>query len=113
MPSLREAAVAGQFYPGSAQELEATVRHFLASAEKKPGAPIPTALIAPHAGSVSPGAGAAPAYAPIDPPPPVIPHRPRRRQSRRSRTGAAIRAPGSITGDTGIGGPAKIRRPAR
>ena len=29
MPSLREAAVAGQFYPGSAAELEATVRQFL------------------------------------------------------------------------------------
>ena len=68
MPSLREAAVAGQFYPGSTAELEATVRQFLDGAgppdvEKTAGAPVPKALIAPHAGYVYSGAVAAAAGA--------------------------------------------------
>ncbi len=72
MPSLREAAVAGQFYPGSAAELEATVRHFLdgagpANVEKTAGAPVPKAIIAPHAGYVYSGAVAASAYARLEP----------------------------------------------
>jgi AmmeMemoRadiSam system protein B/AmmeMemoRadiSam system protein A len=67
MPSVREAAVAGQFYPGSASELEATVRHFLADAEKKAGAAVPKAVIAPHAGYVYSGAVAASVYALLQP----------------------------------------------
>ncbi len=77
MPSLREAAVAGQFYPGSAAELEATVRHFLdgagpANVEKTAGAPVPKAIIAPHAGYVYSGAVAASAYARLEPAASVI-----------------------------------------
>ena len=77
MPSVRETAVAGQFYPGSAAELEATVRHFLAGAgpakgEKTAAAPVPKALIAPHAGYVYSGAVAASAYARLEPAAAVI-----------------------------------------
>lgn len=77
MPSVREAAVAGQFYPGSAAELEATVRQFLdgagpADTEKTAGAPVPKALIAPHAGYVYSGAVAASAYARLKPAASVI-----------------------------------------
>ena len=77
MPSLREAAVAGQFYPGSTAELEATVRQFLDGAgppdvEKTAGAPVPKALIAPHAGYVYSGAVAASAYALLRPAASVI-----------------------------------------
>ncbi len=77
MPSLREAAVAGQFYPGSAAELEATVRHFLdgagpAGTEKTAGASVPKAVIAPHAGYVYSGAVAASAYALLRPAAAVI-----------------------------------------
>jgi len=77
MPSIREAAVAGQFYPGSAAELEATVRHFLdgagpADVEKTAAAPVPKALIAPHAGYVYSGAVAASAYALLRPAASVI-----------------------------------------
>jgi len=77
MHSLREAAVAGQFYPGSAAELEATVRQFLDGAgppdvEKTAGAPVPKALIAPHAGYVYSGAVAASAYALLRPAASVI-----------------------------------------
>ncbi len=77
MPSVREAAVAGQFYPGSAAELEATVRQFLdgaggADSEKTAGAPVPKAIIAPHAGYVYSGAVAASAYARLEPAASVI-----------------------------------------
>ena len=71
MPLLREAAVAGQFYPGSAAELEATVRQFLDGAEKT-AAPVPKAIIAPHAGYVYSGAVAASAYALLEPAASVI-----------------------------------------
>ena len=77
MPSVREAAVAGQFYPGSADELEATVRQFLdgaggADSEKTAGAPVPKAIIAPHAGYVYSGAVAASAYSRLEPAASVI-----------------------------------------
>ena len=71
---VREAAVAGQFYPGSADELDATVRNFLNDADAgndpaSQGVPqgIPKALIAPHAGYVYSGAVAAAAYARLKP----------------------------------------------
>jgi len=67
---VREAAVAGQFYPGSAAELDATVRNFLDHAEagQDPVSPaVPKAIIAPHAGYVYSGAVAATAYARLAP----------------------------------------------
>ena len=63
---VREAAVAGQFYPGSAAELDATVRNFLDHAEAGQD-PVPKAIIAPHAGYVYSGAVAATAYARLAP----------------------------------------------
>ncbi|NQU55634.1 MAG: AmmeMemoRadiSam system protein B, partial [Rhodospirillales bacterium] len=55
----RESAVAGQFYPGTAAELEATVRAFLdavqPSTDRATG-PWPKAIIAPHAGYAYSGA---------------------------------------------------------
>ncbi len=66
----REAAVAGQFYPGTAAELEATVRAFLEavkpSTDRVTG-PWPKAIIAPHAGYAYSGAVAASAYARLAP----------------------------------------------
>ncbi len=66
MASIRQAAVAGQFYPGNASELSATVQRYLAGAAGKAG-PVPKAIIAPHAGYVYSGAVAASAYARIRP----------------------------------------------
>ena len=78
MNFIKEAAVAGQFYPGSKTELEATVRGFLdaADAGQGPGSQggsqgdpqgVPKAIIAPHAGYVYSGAIAASAYARLIP----------------------------------------------
>jgi len=74
--SFREAAVAGQFYPGDAKELEATVRELLdqacsaipqrAADDIEPERP-PKAIIAPHAGYIYSGAIAARAYALLTP----------------------------------------------
>ncbi len=66
MASIRQAAVAGQFYPGNAVELSATIQRFLRDAARKAG-PVPKAIIAPHAGYVYSGAVAASAYARIRP----------------------------------------------
>lgn len=66
MNQIREAAVAGQFYPATATELNATVRTFLDAVET-PSAPVPKAIIAPHAGYVYSGALAASAYAHLVP----------------------------------------------
>ena len=63
---VREAAVAGQFYPGTKAELDATVRNFLDHAEAGQD-PVPKAIIAPHAGYVYSGAVAATAYARLAP----------------------------------------------
>jgi AmmeMemoRadiSam system protein B len=60
--SVRQPAVAGTFYPGSAGELSAEVQRYLGQAETEPG-PAPKALIAPHAGYVYSGPVAASAYA--------------------------------------------------
>ena len=66
MAQIREAAVAGQFYPGSARELENTVRQYLSDAAAEPGPP-PKALIVPHAGYIYSGPVAASAYARLAP----------------------------------------------
>ncbi|MBT7941815.1 MAG: AmmeMemoRadiSam system protein B [Alphaproteobacteria bacterium] len=67
---IREAAVAGQFYPGVAGDLDATVRGLLADADATAtadGAGAPKAIIAPHAGYIYSGALAARAYARLAP----------------------------------------------
>ncbi len=62
---VRPAAVAGTFYPGSAQDLARTVRDLLARARAT--GPAPKAIIAPHAGYVYSGPIAASAYARLAP----------------------------------------------
>jgi len=64
MGFVRQAAVAGQFYPGDAAELSSVVEKYLAGANPVNG-PAPKALIAPHAGYVYSGPVAANAYAQI------------------------------------------------
>ena len=66
MSSIRETAVAGFFYPGDADELEAEVRRLLAAAEPGEG-PAPKALIVPHAGYEYSGAVAASGYRLLEP----------------------------------------------
>lgn len=68
MTHIRNAAVAGAFYPGNPRDLDTLVRQFLAEAETKaPGGPVPKAIVAPHAGYVYSGAVAAAAYARLKP----------------------------------------------
>ena len=63
MPSIRPAAVAGMFYPGTPAVLGAAVRAYLAEAQAaEPAAALPKALLVPHAGYVYSGPVAAPAY---------------------------------------------------
>lgn len=64
MPSVRPAAVAGTFYPGTPALLGAAVRGYLAEAGPSPetDTPLPKALIVPHAGYIYSGPVAAPAY---------------------------------------------------
>ena len=51
MTVLRPTAVAGMFYPADSGECAAQVQAFLAEAAKpQAGAPVPKAIIAPHAG---------------------------------------------------------------
>lgn len=66
MTAIRAAAVAGQFYPGTAAELTATVERYMNEANAAPG-PVPKAIIAPHAGYMYSGPVAATAYARIRP----------------------------------------------
>jgi len=66
MSVIREPAVAGQFYPGAADELSAVVQGFLDDAEV-PDGPTPKAMIAPHAGYVYSGPIAASAYVRLRP----------------------------------------------
>ncbi len=64
--AVREAAVAGTFYPGDPVVLRDTVDRLLADAPRPPaGAPVPRAVIVPHAGYVYSGPTAAVAYARI------------------------------------------------
>lgn len=64
MQSVRPAAVAGMFYPGTPAVLGAAVRAYLAEAKSaaEPAAVPPKALIVPHAGYVYSGSVAASAY---------------------------------------------------
>ena len=66
MTVIREPVVAGQFYPGNASELSATIRVFFDEAQVEPGA-APKALIVPHAGYIYSGPVAATAYARLRP----------------------------------------------
>jgi AmmeMemoRadiSam system protein B len=66
MTMIREPAVAGQFYPGNASELGATIRVFFEEVEESHG-PAPKALIVPHAGYIYSGPIAATAYARLRP----------------------------------------------
>ena len=61
MTSIREPAVAGLFYPGSAISLADTVRRLLDAAPLEAG-PAPKALVVPHAGYIYSGPVAAAAY---------------------------------------------------
>jgi AmmeMemoRadiSam system protein B len=64
----RPAAVAGTFYPGTAQELGPMVDSLMVGARRTtPGGPVPKALIVPHAGYVYSGPVAASAYARLAP----------------------------------------------
>lgn len=67
MRSVRRPAVAGLFYPGSAAELARTVDELLAGVDVSGDAPVPKAVIVPHAGYVYSGSTAAQAYARILP----------------------------------------------
>ena len=66
MAVIREAAVAGQFYPGSAGELRTTIEQYLDEAPAGTG-PRPKALIVPHAGYIYSGPVAASAYVRLRP----------------------------------------------
>lgn len=61
MDAVREAAVAGQFYPGKAAQLKHVVDNLLQ--EVATDAPCPKAVVAPHAGYIYSGPIAAQAYA--------------------------------------------------
>lgn len=61
--SVRHPAVAGMFYPADPEDLREALRRAFADAVVPPdGAPVPKALIVPHAGYVYSGAVAASAY---------------------------------------------------
>lgn len=61
MNSIRPAAVAGTFYPGSAQTLRYDIDNLLRQAKTSSG-PLPKAVIVPHAGYIYSGPIAASAY---------------------------------------------------
>ena len=65
MTSFRPAAVAGTFYPGDSATLNAELGRLL-SPVSAPPAPMPKALIAPHAGYIYSGPTAAYAYAGLE-----------------------------------------------
>ena len=71
MPTIRQPAVADQFYPGDPAELgrmlDALLAEPPASASSNPGATPPKALIVPHAGYIYSGPIAATAYATLAP----------------------------------------------
>lgn len=69
MNMIRQPAVAGAFYPGDPEQLRAQVREFLAEAERDMAAdaPVPKAIVVPHAGYVYSGAAAARAFARLKP----------------------------------------------
>lgn len=63
MSWIRQPAVAGKFYPGTASELEKVVDRFLDDADLPSDLPVPKALITPHAGYIYSGPIAGSAYA--------------------------------------------------
>ena len=65
MTTIRPAAVAGQFYPDDADELQAQLGEFLAAVHASGARP--KAIIAPHAGYVYSGPVAASVYARVQP----------------------------------------------
>ncbi|HET9665037.1 MAG TPA: AmmeMemoRadiSam system protein B [Burkholderiales bacterium] len=67
MGSTRPAAVAGMFYPRDPHELALTVGSLLAAVRRQSPAPIPKAIIAPHAGYIYSGPIAASVYALLEP----------------------------------------------
>ena len=71
MPTIRQPAVADQFYPGDPAELGRMLDALLAephpSASSRPGTTLPKALIVPHAGYIYSGPIAATAYARLEP----------------------------------------------
>ena len=62
MKKIRQPAVAGQFYPGQAQQLQKAVDGYLSAAGDVAG-PAPKAIVAPHAGYMYSGPIAGTAYA--------------------------------------------------
>jgi AmmeMemoRadiSam system protein B len=67
MASVRPAAIAGLFYPGTSQALAGSVNALLAEAKPVTGHVIPKAIIAPHAGFIYSGPVAASIYALLAP----------------------------------------------
>jgi len=67
MSSVRPAAVAGSFYPGQPEALSHSVEAMLAAAKPATQAPVPKAIVAPHAGHIYSGPVAASIYALIAP----------------------------------------------
>jgi len=65
MIRIREAAVAGSFYPADPGELQSMVRRLLDAAPAGQEGAAPKALVVPHAGYVYSGPVAASAYAPL------------------------------------------------
>ena len=72
-PRVRKSVVAGAFYPAAPSDLSAAVAKYMAAAEagaqaaRVRGAPVPKAIVAPHAGFVYSGPIAGSAYARIAP----------------------------------------------
>jgi AmmeMemoRadiSam system protein B len=62
MPTIRQPAVSGLFYPGGADALRRSLAELLAQADDDAAGPPPKALIVPHAGYVYSGPTAARAY---------------------------------------------------
>src|SRR5581483_7137654 len=62
MASIRNAAVAGMFYPGDAKSLRSEVDDLLGGVEPAPRLGFPKALVVPHAGYIYSGPVAARAY---------------------------------------------------
>ncbi|MDX1812371.1 MAG: AmmeMemoRadiSam system protein B [Gammaproteobacteria bacterium] len=65
MSNIRQAAVAGMFYPGNASELEHSISEYLSQAPQPDKTP--RAIIAPHAGYIYSGPTAAYAYKALEP----------------------------------------------
>lgn len=66
MGTIREAAVAGMFYPAEPKALHRMIDDYLVQAQRYSG-PVPKAIIAPHAGYIYSGPVAANAYACLEP----------------------------------------------